>query len=104
MIKSKLAGSGREGFRSRFVLVCPPRRIKGAYSARRMQQDCIVVTVTPPEPTKAPFSELRQVVPIRLTTDPWSNDGMGQGFTMADYSLPPTPEEVYPELRYETSA
>ncbi|KAI0917450.1 hypothetical protein AcW1_007354 [Taiwanofungus camphoratus] len=101
----KHAGDGPDwiAFRGE-IRVSDQVKIGGFRAGGFSVKDCIVVTVTPPEPTKAPFSELRQVVPIRLTTDPWSNDGMGQGFTMADYSLPPTPEEVYPELRYETSA
>ena len=47
----------------------------------------------PPDPVKTPFSELRCVVPVRLTTDPWSDDGMGQ-FASTEYSVPSTPEET----------
>ncbi|OBZ71501.1 hypothetical protein A0H81_08642 [Grifola frondosa] len=42
-----------------------------------------------PEPAKAPFGELRQVIPVRLTTDPWSDDGM----LPANFSASPTPPE-----------
>ena len=31
----------------------------------------------PSDPAKAPFKELRQVIPIRLTSHPWLPDGNG---------------------------
>lgn len=49
--------------------------------------------MAPPDPPKAPFSEMRLVVPIRLTTDPWSVDGLTQAIT-GDFSPPATPEEA----------
>lgn len=49
----------------------------------------------PPDPTKSPFSELRCVVPIRLTTDPWSSDNTGAPFLQTEYSTPSTPEESH---------
>lgn len=51
-------------------------------------QDCIIFTVTPPDFSKAPFRAVRQLVPIRLTTDSWSVVGMDVA-----YFEPPTPPE-----------
>ena len=44
------------------LLVLPPRK------------DCIVLSVSPPEGYKSPFSELRETIPVRLTTDAWSEE------------------------------
>ena len=53
----------------------------------------------PPDISKSPFDELRCVVPIRLTTDPWTNDGSGGGVTSSEYSLPSSEDDAhYPEL------
>ncbi|KAJ7852838.1 hypothetical protein B0H14DRAFT_2759511 [Mycena olivaceomarginata] len=38
-----------------------------------MVQDCILLTVTPPEGTHAPFVGIREVIPVRLTTDSHSS-------------------------------
>ncbi|KDQ25451.1 hypothetical protein PLEOSDRAFT_1113446 [Pleurotus ostreatus PC15] len=52
----------------------------GGFSAAGLTVvDCVILSCTPPEPQKAPFSELRLVVPIRLTTDPYTADGTGIG-------------------------
>lgn len=50
------------------------------------------MNVTPPDFTKAPFSELRQLIPIRLTTDAWSVHGNGMEAEY-EYMGPPTPPE-----------
>ena len=52
-----------------------------------------MLSMSPPDPVKTPFTELRTVVPIRLTTDPWSDDGAGP-FAGTEYSVPSTPEEA----------
>jgi hypothetical protein len=55
-----------------------------------LQQDCIVLSMAPPDPIKSPFRELRLVVPVRLTTNPFTpDDGTGAGA----YSVPSAPEE-----------
>ncbi|KAI0784813.1 hypothetical protein C8Q75DRAFT_370739 [Abortiporus biennis] len=56
-------------------------------------KDCIVLSMSPPDPVKTPFGELRNVIPIRLTTDPWSDDGSGP-FAPSEYSVPSTPEDA----------
>ena len=41
-------------------------------------QDCIVFTIVPTVvSSKIPFGDLRLVIPVRLTTDPWTADGSG---------------------------
>ncbi|KAJ7601205.1 hypothetical protein C8J56DRAFT_912438 [Mycena floridula] len=40
-------------------------------------KDCILLSMSPTDPQRSPFLELRQVVPIRLTTDDWAPDGPG---------------------------
>ncbi|KAF8630957.1 hypothetical protein AX17_005313 [Amanita inopinata Kibby_2008] len=42
-------------------------------------KDCILLTMDPPDPYRSPFDHLRQVIPVRLTTDPWTTDGTGIG-------------------------
>ena len=38
-------------------------------------QDCVVLSITPPDAIKGPIGDLRHVVPVRIVTDPWSTDG-----------------------------
>jgi len=38
-------------------------------------QDCVVLSISPPEGLKGPISDLRMVIPVRIVTDPWNNDG-----------------------------
>ncbi|KAF9483515.1 hypothetical protein BDN70DRAFT_799620 [Pholiota conissans] len=58
-------------------------------------KDCILFTITPLDPGKAPFAPLREVVPVRLATDPWTPNGTGIGaeraFAMFETPTPPTP-------------
>ncbi|KAF8967179.1 hypothetical protein BDZ97DRAFT_1656721 [Flammula alnicola] len=58
-------------------------------------KDCILFTVTPLDVGKAPFSELREVIPVRLTTDSWTPNGAGIGSEHAaalwDSPTPPSP-------------
>ena len=51
-------------------------------------QDYLVLCVTPPDPGKSAFSELRHVVPVRLVTDPWTGDFSGEEYGAYDYSDP----------------
>ncbi|KAF9242652.1 hypothetical protein BU15DRAFT_86833 [Melanogaster broomeanus] len=72
----------------------------GGFSVR----DCLVLTMSPPDLIKSPFKELRMVVPIRLATDPWNEDGSGLGMYGGCYGPPSlsSSEELSaePELRY----
>lgn len=54
-------------------------------------KDCIVLSIIPPDPVKSPFRELRQVVPVRLTTDPWTRSVGNYGFE--EYSGPPSSDD-----------
>ncbi|KAH7885431.1 hypothetical protein F5I97DRAFT_2033493 [Phlebopus sp. FC_14] len=72
----------------------------GGFSVR----DCLVLSITPPDPTKSPFQELRMVLPIRLATDPWTEDGSGFGVYGEDYNPPSISSdelETAPELNYQ---
>jgi hypothetical protein len=67
-------------------------------------RDYLVLTMNPPDPIKSPFKELRMVVPIRLATDPWNEDGSGICMCEGSYgppSLSSTEDlSAAPELRY----
>ncbi|KAF7335710.1 hypothetical protein MVEN_02226500 [Mycena venus] len=54
-----------------------PIKVMGFHVPGLSIQDCILLTVEPPEGTNAPFVGIREVIPIRLTTDGWSEDGSG---------------------------
>lgn len=57
--------------------------------------------MNPIDPLKAPFRDMRLVVPIRLTTDPWTHDGQGDRYESSAYSVPSEPEdyiEALPQL------
>lgn len=64
----------------------------------------MVLNMTPPDPLKSPFKELRLVVPIRLATDPYTADGSGLTAYSGHYrpsSISSSDEfEAAPELRY----
>ena len=48
----------------------------------------------PPDVSKSPFKELRQAVPVRLTTDPYAHDGMIVLDSLAyDEHSPPSSED-----------
>jgi hypothetical protein len=64
--------------RSRYPNSPDPYRIK----------DCIVLSMTPPEPDKCPFRDFRLVVPIRLATNLWVADGSGIGAPRDSLSEP----------------
>ncbi|KIK69777.1 hypothetical protein GYMLUDRAFT_34175 [Collybiopsis luxurians FD-317 M1] len=55
-------------------------------------KDCILFSMTPAEGPRAPFSDFRQAIPIRLTTDPWSPD-VGESLRSASqFSVPSSPD------------
>ncbi|KAI5123381.1 hypothetical protein M0805_006089 [Coniferiporia weirii] len=67
-------------------------------------KDFIVLSMNPPDPSKSPFSDTRLVIPIKLTTDPWSPDAFGPDVGDAAYSDPGDPalyEHEAPELTYD---
>ncbi|TBU27193.1 hypothetical protein BD309DRAFT_1026670 [Dichomitus squalens] len=54
-------------------------------------RDFLEFTMQPPEPSKAPFKEMRLVIPIHLTTDAWSVDSMAQA--VVNNWTPPSPPD-----------
>ncbi|KAJ4482383.1 hypothetical protein J3R30DRAFT_3459026 [Lentinula aciculospora] len=68
----------------------PPIKVMGFKAGGIAVKDCILFSMTPHEAQKAPFSELRQVIPIRLTTDAWSSDGTGVGTNLHSESSAPS--------------
>ncbi|TDL22185.1 hypothetical protein BD410DRAFT_788900 [Rickenella mellea] len=66
-------------------------RVGGFKASGLTVKDYIVLSMVPPDPLKGPFTELRQVVPIRLTTDSFSADMTGERF--GEYSEPSQPED-----------
>lgn len=68
-------------------------RIPGFKAGGLSIRDSILLTMVPPDVTRSPFDELRCVVPIRLTTDPWTNDG-STTFEPSEYSSPSSEEDA----------
>jgi len=66
-------------------------KVSGFKASGLSVKDCILFSMTPPDPRRSPFNELRQVLPVRLTTDAWAADGSGVGIiqrrTGSQYSL-----------------
>lgn len=63
-----------------------------------------MLSMTPPDPVKSPFRELRQVVPVLLTTDAYGSQVQDQA---SEHSVPSTPStsehlEQMAELGYGT--
>ncbi|KAF5360486.1 hypothetical protein D9756_005008 [Leucocoprinus leucothites] len=52
-------------------------QICGFKAAGLSVKDCIVLSMTPPDPVQCPFRDFRLVVPIRLATNVWNADGNG---------------------------
>lgn len=49
-------------------------------------QDYIVLAVTPHDVGKSPFRDLRQAIPVRLTTDRWTEEAADNTFVPTEYS------------------
>jgi len=71
-----------------------PVKVTGFRIASFSVMDGILLTVTPPDVTKSAFVGIREVIPVRLTTDPWSEDGRGIAAFRDSFSVPPSPEEM----------
>ncbi|KAI0755064.1 hypothetical protein C8Q80DRAFT_1117566 [Daedaleopsis nitida] len=70
----------------------PEIKIGGFKAAGLSVKDFVELTMLPPDPSKAPFNEMRLVIPIRLTTDSWSVEGLMQAIA-DEFTPPPTPPE-----------
>ncbi|KAJ7780966.1 hypothetical protein B0H16DRAFT_603113 [Mycena metata] len=88
-----LAGDGATWTSFSGEITIEPIKVTGFLSAGLSVQDCILFTVTPPDVTKAAFVGIREVVPVRLTTDPWTEDGRGFSAARSSFSVPSSPEE-----------
>jgi hypothetical protein len=66
-----------------FVRVRPTYMLNG--HELTLPQDYVVMYVVPSEPHKAPFRDVRIVVPIQLTTDPWVNSDGADASTPNDF-------------------
>ncbi|EKM51698.1 uncharacterized protein PHACADRAFT_261993 [Phanerochaete carnosa HHB-10118-sp] len=75
------------------IRIAEDLKIPGFKAGGLLVKDCIVLTMVPPDVTKSPFDELRCVVPMRLVTDPWTNDGSGT-FEPSEYSSPSSEEDA----------
>ncbi|KAF9533091.1 hypothetical protein CPB83DRAFT_845820 [Crepidotus variabilis] len=56
------------------IRIDPTMKLTGFRAAALSVKDSLLFTITPPEVTRSPFWELREAIPIRLTTDPWTPD------------------------------
>ncbi|KAJ7044611.1 hypothetical protein C8F04DRAFT_1350853 [Mycena alexandri] len=92
--KFSLAGDGASWTSFSGEITIEPLKVTGFLSAGLSVQDCILFTVTPPDVTKAAFVGIREVVPVRLTTDPWTEDGRGFSAAQQSFSVPSSPEEL----------
>lgn len=88
-MKSKSRDSKRLASVSRYILLLPFKLSTSRDSF--IFQDCVLLTVNPTDPSKSPFSELREVIPVRLSTDPWTANGSGLGARRESLLQPPTP-------------
>ncbi|KDR82877.1 hypothetical protein GALMADRAFT_238510 [Galerina marginata CBS 339.88] len=60
-------------------------------------KDCLLFTVTPLDPGKTPFGEVREVIPVRLSTESWTPNGAGIGrpdSALWESPTPPTAKEA----------
>ncbi|KAI0027740.1 hypothetical protein K488DRAFT_60566 [Vararia minispora EC-137] len=56
------------------IRINPDIKVGGFKASGLWVRDCIVFSLTPPDTLKGPIGDARVVVPIRLVTDPYSND------------------------------
>ncbi|KAJ3890804.1 hypothetical protein GG344DRAFT_48725 [Lentinula edodes] len=69
------------------ISIDPPVKVMGFKVGGIAVKDFMLFSMTPPEAQQAPFSELRQVIPIQLTTDVWSSNGNGLGTDLPSESV-----------------
>ncbi|KAJ7068536.1 hypothetical protein C8F01DRAFT_1017973 [Mycena amicta] len=91
----KHAGDGATWMSFSGEIEIEPVKVMGFRIAGLSVQDCILFTVTPPDVSKAAFIGIRQMVPVRLTTDTYTDDGRGIGAARdsLNLSVPPSPED-----------
>ncbi|KAJ4465830.1 hypothetical protein C8J55DRAFT_440508 [Lentinula edodes] len=69
------------------ISIDPPVKVMGFKVGGIAVKDFMLFSMTPPEAQQAPFSELRQVIPIQLTTDVWSSNGNSLGTDLPSESV-----------------
>ncbi|KAF7360432.1 hypothetical protein MVEN_00773400 [Mycena venus] len=88
------ASATHMSFTGRINLVDPTLKVMGFSVPGLSVQDCILLTVAPAEgstSTKAPpFAGIREVIPVRLTTDAWTEDGRGIAVARRSLSVSPS--------------
>ncbi|KAJ7498660.1 hypothetical protein FB451DRAFT_1016434 [Mycena latifolia] len=89
----KHAGDGPTWMSFSGEIEIAPIKVMGFRIAGLSVQDCILLTVTPPDVTKSPFVHVRETIPVRLTTNPWTEDGRGMVAARPSLSVPSSPEE-----------
>ncbi|KAF7301916.1 hypothetical protein MIND_00757600 [Mycena indigotica] len=91
----KHAGDGATWMSFSGEIEIDPVKVMGFRIAGLSVQDCLLFTVTPPDVTKSPFVGIREMVPVRLTTDPYTEDGRGIAAARdsINVSVPPSPED-----------
>jgi len=96
--KFKHAGDGPNWISfSGDIVIDEDVKVTGFKAAGLSVKDFILFTINPPDPHKSPFHELREVIPVRLTTDPWTPNGTGIGATrdamLLESVTPPSPPD-----------
>ena len=81
-----------------------PGKVVGGFKASGLTvKDYVVLQMNPPDPGKSPFTDMRLIMPIKLTTDSWSADEYGAelGMHITGYADGSDPNlEGAPELSY----
>jgi hypothetical protein len=93
----KHAGDGPTSMTYTGEIVVQDIKVPAFRAAGLSVKDCLLFTVTPLDPAKTPFGDLREVIPIKLSTDPWTPNGAGIGGraeSVLESPTPPTPTET----------
>ncbi|KAJ7228380.1 hypothetical protein GGX14DRAFT_692431 [Mycena pura] len=83
------AGDGATWISFSGEIAIEPIKVVGFKIAGLAVQDCLLFTVTPPDVTKTPFIGIREMVPVRLATDAYIEDGRGLGAVRTSPEDPP---------------
>jgi len=68
-------GDGRDWISFAGEVNISPVKIGGFKAGGLWVKDCLVFSITPPDALRGPVGDLRQVIPVRIVTDPWAADG-----------------------------
>ncbi|KAJ7490309.1 hypothetical protein B0H11DRAFT_2010012 [Mycena galericulata] len=90
--KFRHAGDGATWMAFSGEIELEPIKVMGFAIAGFSVKDCILLTVTPPDVTKAAFISIRETIPVRLTTDAFTQDGRGIAAARQSTTVPPSPD------------